>query len=88
MTSLTKAVRRVTRHPYTVLYTGEARLIVVSLEPGDVITFREAGRRQTWSLPIDRMFRQAVRESAIARRREKKARHSPLKKDQPGFFST
>jgi len=79
MTSLTKAVRRVTRHPYTVLYTGEARLIVVSLEPGDVITFREAGRRQTWSLPIDRMFRQAVREAAQAQRRERKERRLPTR---------
>jgi hypothetical protein len=74
MTSLTKAVRRKTRFPYTVLYSGEARPIIVSLEPGDVISFREAGRRQTWSLPIDRMFRQAVRETAIAQRRERKAR--------------
>jgi hypothetical protein len=74
MTSLTKPVRRKTCHPYTVLYAGEARSIVVSLEPGDVITFREAGRRETWSLPIDRMFRQAVRETAIAQRRESKVR--------------
>jgi len=79
MTSLTKAVRRVTRRTYTVLYTGEARPIVVSLEPGDVITFREAGRRQTWSLPIDRMFRQAVREAAQAQRRERKERRSPAR---------
>jgi hypothetical protein len=74
MTPLTKPVRRITRHPYTVLYTSEARPIVVSLEPGDVITFREAGRRQMWSLPIDRMFRQAVRESVHAERKERKAR--------------
>ena len=76
MTSLTKAVRGVTRRMYTVLYAGEARQIVVSLEPGDVVTFREAGRRQTWSLPIDRMFRQAMREAAQAQRRERKARRS------------
>ncbi len=74
MTSLTKVVRRKTRFSYTVLYTGEARSIVVSLEPGDVITFREAGRRQTWSLPIDRMFRQAVREAAQAERQKRKAK--------------
>jgi hypothetical protein len=72
VTSLTKAVRRKTRWTYSVLYSGDARPIVVSLEPGDVITFREAGRRQTWSLPVDRMFRQAVRESAQALRREKR----------------
>lgn len=73
MTSLTKAVRRKTRSSYSVLYAGELRPIVVSLEPGDVITFREAGRRHVWSLPIDRMFRQAVREAAQASRREKKS---------------
>jgi hypothetical protein len=79
MTSLTKPVRRITRHPYTVLYTSEARSIVVSLEPGDVITFREAGRRQTWSLPIDRMFRQAVREATQAQRRKRKERRLPTR---------
>jgi hypothetical protein len=73
MTELTKAVRRKTRRAYVVLYTAEARPIVVSLEPGDVIAFREAGRRQVWMLPIDRMFRQAVSESThLARTRRKK----------------
>ncbi|MEI9999068.1 MAG: hypothetical protein WDO13_07810 [Verrucomicrobiota bacterium] len=46
MTPLTKAVRRVTRHAYSVLYVSDARAIVVSLEPGDIVTFREAGRRR------------------------------------------
>ena len=73
MTSLTKAVRRKTRRSYPVLYVNDARPIVVSLEPGDVITFREAGRRQTWSLPIDRMFRQAVRETTQALQRQKQS---------------
>jgi len=71
MTRLERPVRRKTRWTYSVLYTGEARAIVVSLEPGDVISFRELGRRASWSLPIDRMFRQAVRETAQAVRREK-----------------
>jgi hypothetical protein len=71
MTSLTKAVRRKTRFPYAVLYAGNARSIIVSLEPGDVITFREAGRRQVWSVPIDQVFRQTVRDTAQAVRREK-----------------
>ena len=74
MTSLTRAVRRKTRFPYAVLYAGKTRPIIVSLEPGDVITFREAGRRHVWSLPIDHVFRYAVREAAIAHRRERKAR--------------
>ena len=72
MTSLTKAVRRKTRFPYAVLYSGRARPIIVSLEPGDVITFREAGRRQVWSVLIDQVFRQAVRDTAQALRREKR----------------
>ena len=72
MTSLTKAVRRKTRFPYAVLYSGKARPIIVSLEPGDVITFREAGRRQVWSVPVDQAFRQAVRDTAQAVRREKR----------------
>jgi hypothetical protein len=73
VTKLTKPVRRKTRWPYAVLYAGCARPIVVSLEPGDVISFREAGRRQVWTLPIDRVFRQAVREAAQVARREKKS---------------
>ena len=71
MTSLTKAVRRKTRRTYSVLYVSEARPIVVSLEPGDVITFRESGRRQVWSVSIDRAFRLAVREAAQALPRKK-----------------
>jgi hypothetical protein len=74
MTTLERPVRRKTRWTYAVLYTGESRAIVVSLEPGDVISFRELGRRASWSLPIDRLFRQAVRESAQAGRREKRTR--------------
>jgi hypothetical protein len=73
MTRLEKPVRRKTRWTYSVLYTGDSRPIVVSLEPGDVISFRELGRRASWSLPIDRLFRQAVRESAPILRREKRA---------------
>jgi len=72
VTELTKAVRRKTRRPYGVLYAGEPRPIIVSLEPGDVVCFREAGRRQVWTLPIDRMFRQAVRESTRLARTSRK----------------
>lgn len=72
MTELTKAVRRKTRRSYAVLYAGEPRSIVVALEPGDVVSFREAGRRQVWTLPIDRMFRQAVRESTRLARTSRK----------------
>jgi Leu/Phe-tRNA-protein transferase len=76
MTSLDRPVRRVTRRRYPVLYSSEPRAIVVSLEAGDVITFREAGRRQTWSVAIDRIFRQVVREAALAQRQERRNRRS------------
>lgn len=71
MTTLTRIVRRKTRYSYSVLYVGAARPIVVSLEPGDVIAFREAGRRHRWTLAIDRAFRQAVRESIAVERRNR-----------------
>ncbi len=63
MTSLTKPIHRKTRLAYAVLYAGKPRPIIVSLEPGDIITFREAGRRHVWTMPIDRVFRRAVRET-------------------------
>lgn len=72
MTPLHKTVRRVTRHAYAVLYASEPRAIVVSLEPGDVITFREAGRRQVWSVPVERVFRRAMRETALDARRARR----------------
>ncbi len=48
MTTFDKPVQRVTRGAFNVLYTGasEARQIVVRLAPGDVLEFRELGRRQ------------------------------------------
>jgi hypothetical protein len=49
MTRLERPVRRIARRTYAVLYSRAPRAIVVSLEPGDVISFREVGRRQSWS---------------------------------------
>jgi hypothetical protein len=72
MTPLTRIVRRKTRLAYVVLYAGKARPIVVSLLPGDVISFREAGRRQCWSLPLDRVFRHAVKDAARGQKRSSK----------------
>jgi hypothetical protein len=56
-------IKRRTRAAYRVLY-AEPRQIVVSLEPGDLIVFRESGRRQGWSLPADVAFRHAVHSKA------------------------
>lgn len=43
MTTLNKPVQRVTREVYG--YGRKARRLVVALEPGDLITLREHGRR-------------------------------------------
>lgn len=64
-------VRRVTRGSYSVLYR-KTRRIVVSLEQGDLITFREHGRRQKWMLNADTGFKYAVRITAFAAAAEKR----------------
>ena len=61
MTNLDKPVSRRTRSAYAVLYS-KPRHIVVTLCPGDVIAFRELGRRGIWRLPIERAFRLAVQQ--------------------------
>ena len=66
-------VRRRTRGAYSVLYS-KPRRIVVALEQGDLITFRESGRRQKWILPSDAAFKYAVRLAAFAAAREKRSR--------------
>lgn len=67
MTATNKPVRRVTLQEYMVLFPNNrkrARRIVVQLGLGDVLQFREAGRRQWYALPIDAAFRLAVKCSA------------------------
>lgn len=66
-------VRRRTRGSYCVLYT-KPRQIVVSLDRGDLITFRESGRRQAWSLNADTAFKYAVRLAAFAAAAQKRSR--------------
>ena len=68
MTELLKPVTRRTRTAYSVLYKTprHARQIVVTLQPGDLIEFRERGRRCRWRLPIESAFRYAVRRQAFA----------------------
>jgi hypothetical protein len=72
MTTLRKPVRRLTAAAYAVLHHRRLRQIVVSLEPGDVLVFREKGRRTRYSLPVDGAFRYAVRCSVEAGRRMRK----------------
>jgi hypothetical protein len=65
MTIIARPVTRRTRGAYAVLY-HQPRPIVVTLAEGDLLEFRETGRRTKWTLPIETAFRQAVRVHAIA----------------------
>lgn len=75
LNSNARTVRRVTAGRYSVLYPGSrnAREIVVQLAPGDLLQFREKGRRQVFALPIEEAFRLSVRRHAAASRQEHKA---------------
>lgn len=71
MTEINKPVSRKTRQPYAVLY-AKARPIVVTIKPGDVLEFREHGRRSRWLLSIDTAFKYAVRLAALHEAAEKR----------------
>jgi hypothetical protein len=67
MTATDKPVQRVTRDPYMVLFPTcrkKARQIVVRIDAGDILRFREKGRRAWYDLPIDEAFGLAVKCSA------------------------
>ncbi len=70
MTELNKAVSRVTRGAFQILRQGDYRAIVVTLGVGDVLEFREKGRRMAWSLPIDAAFRYAIQKKVAQDLRE------------------
>lgn len=51
------------------------RKLVVALEPGDVISFREIRSKKTFSAPLAKVFRQVVRwniESQSPKRKRKR----------------
>lgn len=73
MTKLNNPVRRETKNTYSVLYV-KARPIVVGIEPGDILTFREKGRRAVFTVPVDTIFRMAVRAHAARIAAEKRAK--------------
>jgi hypothetical protein len=83
MTPLVKPVRRKTQGEYRILF-NQSRKIVVTLAPGDVLEFREAGRRAKFLLPIPRAFQYAVRLTADAERARKKAERKARKRHELG----
>ena len=69
MIELRKAVRRLTAEDCATV----RRRLVVALEPGDVLAFREKGRRTWYRAPLARVFVQVARWNADAKRADRKA---------------
>ena len=67
-------VRRRTLGKYCVLYKKPRKIVVSLNRKGDLITFRESGRRQAWSLCADTAFKYAVRLAAFAAAAQKRSR--------------
>ena len=69
MTDLRRPVRRRTIEPCETV----RRRLVVALMPGDVIAFREEGRRRWYTAPIPRVFVTVAQWNAAAERAERRA---------------
>ena len=63
MTALTRVVSRVTLRPES---RDAGRQIVVGLMPGDLLTFRLARGRKTWTLPVSAAYSLAVKLAVAA----------------------
>jgi hypothetical protein len=66
MTELNKAIRRECRNTFE-----QHRPIIVSLEPGDIITFRQKSCRTVWKTTIQACFHMAVKADVLAKKRSK-----------------
>ncbi len=71
MTSSRRRVLRCTEQPYSCLYC-RPRPIVVCID-GELLRFREKGRRKWFDLPIDSAFRISIRAAARAKAADKRA---------------
>lgn len=67
-TELRKAVCRRCVEPYD----HRRKRLIVSLEPGDTISFREERSRQRFIAPLARVYRQVLLWNVDARRAEKR----------------
>lgn len=79
MTIISKPLQRRTRDSYRVLYASESRPIVVSVMPGDLLGFREHGRREVFTLPIETAFKLSVRMKANAKAQAKRDKKKGIK---------
>lgn len=69
MTRLTKPVTRVT--PPHNRFGALRRDIAITLEPGGLITLREARRRQSYSITVENLYLMLVKREHDAKQREK-----------------
>ena len=76
MTTLSKPVRRVSRGTFG--HGRKARRLVVSIEPGDIITLREQRCRKAYSITMDDLMWHLVRLDAARARAEKRKRKKGL----------
>jgi hypothetical protein len=70
MTTISKPVRRVTQRPFG--WGKRARRLVVSIEPGDIITLREQRCRKSYSIAMDDLMWHLIRLEAARVRLEKR----------------
>ena len=75
-TELRKPVIRRCAEPYD----HRRKRLVVALEPGDVISFREERSRKRFTAPLCRVFRQVVNWNVEAERALKKGARKCVKK--------
>lgn len=67
MTRLTKQVRRELCRT-----TEQHRPIIVTLEPGDVISFRQKGCRKVWRTSLEACLHMAIKSEALAAQKAKR----------------
>jgi hypothetical protein len=78
MTDLKKTVRRRSMD----IVPAVRKRIIVSLEVGDVISFREEGRRKVYSAPISKVFCTVARWNADAELAKRRAEQKERRKNR------
>lgn len=76
MTPLTKRVTRKTAHPYD----HHGAPLVVSLEPGDILTIRELRRKFTVSVGIHGLYTHLVAQQAMRKAEGGRGKASRLRR--------
>lgn len=73
---MTTELRRIIERRTVDPYDHRRKRLVVSLEPGDVIGFREERSRTRFSAPLARVFRQVLMWNVEAQRSTKRKRRT------------